>query len=157
MKKERYIMTLSTFKAKTVLKENVLVEAEARSHKIIVDEPKSLGGTDTGMNPAELLLSALGSCQSIVARTYAKKFDIDLQKFWVEVEGDIDLDGFMGKPGVRPGFQTIRYTFHIETTAPEEKVEAYKDYIEAHCPVGDTIANIVNLVSANVVVKNPVK
>ena len=51
-------MALSTFKAKTVLKENVLVEAEARSHKIIVDEPEILGGTDKGMNPVELLLSA---------------------------------------------------------------------------------------------------
>ena len=58
---------------------------------------------------------------------------------------------------MRPGFQTIRYTFHIETTAPEEKVEAYKEYIEAHCPVGDTIANTVNLVSANVIVESPVK
>jgi uncharacterized OsmC-like protein len=150
-------MSLSTYKAKTFLKENVLVEAEARSHKIIIDEPKNLGGTDKGMNPVELLLSALGACQSIVARTYAKKFDIDLQNFWVEVEGDIDSDGFLGKPGVRPGFQTIRYTFHIETTASEEKIEAYKEYIEAHCPVGDTIANTVDLVSSKVVVETPAK
>ena len=41
------MMALSTFKAKTFLKENVLVEAEARGHKVIVDEPESLGGTDT--------------------------------------------------------------------------------------------------------------
>ena len=101
------------------------------------------------MISSELLLSTLGACQSIVARTYANKFDIDLQNFWVEVEGDIDLDGFFGKSDVRPGFQTIRYTFHIETTASEEKIEAYKEYIEAHCPVGDTIENTVNLVSTN--------
>ncbi|WP_018392503.1 OsmC family protein [Bacillus sp. 37MA] len=150
-------MALSTFKAKTVLKENVLVEAEARGHKVIIDEPTNLGGTDKGMNPVELLLSALGACQSIVARTYAKKFGIDLQNFWVELEGDIDIDGFLGKSDVRPGFQSIRYTFHIETTAPEEKIEAYKEYIEAHCPVGDTIANTVNLASAKVVVENLVK
>jgi len=157
MKKERFILAISTYKAKTFLKENVLVEAEARSHKVIIDEPESLGGSDKGMSPVELLLSALGACQSIVARTYAKKFDIALQNFWVEVEGDIDIDGFLGKSDVRPGFQTIRYTFHIETTAPEEKIEEYKEYIEAHCPVGDTIANPVNLVSTNVVVENPVK
>ncbi|MFK2826807.1 OsmC family protein [Bacillus sp. B190/17] len=150
-------MALSTFKAKTVLKENVLVEAETRGHKVIIDEPANLGGTDQGMNPVELLLSALGACQSIVARTYAKKFEIDLQNFWVELEGDIDIDGFLGKSDVRPGFQSIRYTFHIETTAPEEKIKAYKEYIEAHCPVGDTIANTVNLVSAEVVVENLVK
>jgi uncharacterized OsmC-like protein len=150
-------MALSTYKVKTTLKENVLVEAEARSHKVIIDEPKNLGGTDKGMNPVELLLSALGACQSIVARIYAEKFDIDLQNFWVEVEGDIDSDGFLGKSDVRPGFQTIRYTFHIETTASEEKIEAYKEYIEAHCPVGDTIANTVDLVSSKVVVETPAK
>jgi uncharacterized OsmC-like protein len=150
-------MALSTFKAKTILKENVLVETEARRHKVIVDEPTNLGGTDKGMNPVELLLSALGACQSIVARTYAKKFDIDLQNFWVELEGDIDIDGFLGKSDVRPGFQSIRYTFHIETNAPKERIEAYKEYLQAHCPVGDTIANTVNLVSQKVVVENPVK
>lgn len=95
---------ITTVSATTVLKDNLLVEAETRGHKVIVDEPLDLGGTDRGMNPVELLLSALGACQSIVARTYAKKFDIDLQNFWVELEGDIDLDGFLGKSDVRPGF-----------------------------------------------------
>jgi uncharacterized OsmC-like protein len=103
-----------------------------------------------------LLLSALGACQSIVARTYAKRFDIDLQNFWVELEGDIDLDGFLAKSDVRPGFLTIRYTFHIETNAPKEKVEEFKMFIEAHCPVGDTIANTVNLVSSGIVIEKTV-
>jgi len=150
-------MSILTIKAKTSLKENVLVEAEARGHKIIIDEPANLGGTDKGMNPVEVLLSALGACQSIVARIYAEKFGIDLQNFWVDIEGDIDTDGFLGKSDVRPGFESIRYTFHIETTASEEKVEAYKEYIEAHCPVGDTIANTVNLVSSKVIVEKSVK
>ena len=150
-------MAITKVQAKTVLKEKVLVEAETRGHKVIIDEPVALGGTDQGMNPVELLLSALGACQSIVARTYAKKFEIDLQSFWVELEGDIDLDGFFGKSDVRPGFQTINTVFHIETNASHEKVEAFKEYIEAHCPVGDTIANSVNLASAKVVFENPVK
>ena len=47
-------MALSTFKAKTFLKENVLVETEARGYKVIADEPESLRGTDKGMNPVEL-------------------------------------------------------------------------------------------------------
>lgn len=147
-------MAITKVHAKTVLKENVLVEAETRGHKVIIDEPESLGGTDKGMNPVELLLSALGACQSIVARTYAKKFQIDLQKFWVELEGEIDIDRFLGKEGVRPGFQSIQTTFHIKTNAPKEKVEAFRDYIEAHCPVGDTITNTVNLATAKVVIEN---
>ena len=149
-------MAITTFKAKTFLKENVLVEAEVRGHKVIIDEPASLGGTDKGMNPVELLLSSLGACQSLVARTYAKKFHVDLQNFWVELEGDLDTDGFLNKSDVRPGFLSIRSTFHIETSAPDEKVKAYKEFIEAHCPVGDTIANTVNP-SAEVVIESSTK
>jgi len=149
-------MAVTTFKASTYLKDKVLVEANVRGHKIIIDEPKELGGDDQGANPVELVLSALGACQSIVARIYANKLNIDLKNFWVELEGDLDIDGFLGKSDVRPGFLTIRYTFHIETSASEEKVEEFKKIIEAHCPVGDTIANTVNLVSAGIVIENTI-
>lgn len=149
-------MTVTTFKASTYLKDKVLVEANVRGHKIIIDEPKELGGDDQGANPVELVLSALGACQSIVARIYANKLKIDLRNFWVELEGDLDIDGFLGKSDVRPGFLTIRYTFHIETSAPVEKVEEFKKIIEAHCPVGDTIANTVNLVSSGIVIENTI-
>ncbi|MFC4387992.1 OsmC family protein [Gracilibacillus marinus] len=140
-------MTIQTFKATAQLKEKYLVEATARNHSVLVDEPKSLGGTDEAMNPVELLLSALGACQSIVARTYAKKFDIDLRDFQVQLEGDINLDGFFDKADVRAGYSDIRVTYTTDTDAPAEKVEAFIAFLEAHCPVGDTIENTVNVTS----------
>ncbi|MEH6944115.1 OsmC family protein [Bacillus sp. JJ722] len=150
-------MAVQTFKVKTTLKEGVLVETEARGHKVLVDEPKYLGGTDKGMNPVELILAGLGACQSIVARTYAKKFDIEFDDLWIELEGDLDLDGFLNKSDVRPGYSTVRYTIHIQSDASEEKIDEFIKFVEAHCPVGDTIANVVNLVSAGVVVGSKVK
>lgn len=52
------------------------------------------------MNPVEMLLRALGSCQVIVAKSFAKAHGIDLHDFLVVLEGDLDLDGFLkGKPG----------------------------------------------------------
>ena len=66
-----------------------------------MDEPKELGGSDTGMNPVEMLLCALGSCQAIVAKSFATAHGIDLHDFLVVLEGDLDPDGFLkGKPGV---------------------------------------------------------
>lgn len=47
------------------------------------------------MNPVEALLASLGACQSIVARVYASKFEVELEDFRVDVEGDLDLDGFL--------------------------------------------------------------
>ena len=148
-------MAIMNVQATATLKENVRVEVEARGHQVVIDEPEALGGTDQGMNPVELLLSALGACQAIVARTYAKKFDIDLKSFRVDLEGELDIDGFLAKSDVRAGFQNITTVFYIETDAAEEKVQAFKEFLEAHCPVGDSIANPVELAAAKVVIGSP--
>ncbi|MFS0838358.1 OsmC family protein [Paenibacillus sp. UNC499MF] len=147
-------MATTTFKASAHLQEGVVVKVSSRSFEFTIDEPKSLGGTDTGMNPVEALLGSLGACQSIVARVYAKKFDINLDDFRVEVEGDLDLDGFFKKSDVRPGYSDIRYTFYIKTDAPRERVEEFIQFLEETCPVGDSIANLVNLKLNGIVIEN---
>lgn len=141
-------MAKQVFKANAHLQEKVLVETTARQHRVLVDEPEALGGDDTAMNPVELLLSALGACQSIVARTYADDFGIDLKDFRVELEGDLDTDGFLNKTDARPGYSDIRSTYNIDTDAPEEKVIEFLQFLEKHCPVGDTIENAVRFSSS---------
>ncbi|WHY78208.1 OsmC family protein [Neobacillus sp. WH10] len=138
-------MPMTTFKAAAHLQKGVQVKAKSRNFEITIDEPKELGGTDTGMNPVELTLAALGACQAIVARVYARKFKIEFDDLWIDVEGDLDTDGFMNKSDVRRGYSDIRFNFHIATDAPREKVEEFVAFIEKTCPVGDTIANPVNL------------
>lgn len=36
--------------------------AEARHHRVLLDQPTEDGATDQGMSPAELLLASLGGC-----------------------------------------------------------------------------------------------
>ncbi|MCT8139265.1 OsmC family protein [Anaerobacillus sp. CMMVII] len=88
-------MPKTIFTASAHLQEGVQVLAKSRNFEITIDEPKSLGGTDTGMNPVEVVLAALGACQAIVARVYAKKFKIEFDHLWGELEGDLDTDGFI--------------------------------------------------------------
>nr|WP_223814532.1 OsmC family protein [Thermoanaerobacterium thermosaccharolyticum] len=60
-------MAIETFKAVSrKLPEGLAVESEVRGFKMLLDEPKEMGGTNKGMNPVEALLCALGSCQTIV-------------------------------------------------------------------------------------------
>ncbi|MBU7319082.1 OsmC family protein [Paenibacillus oleatilyticus] len=145
---------VQTFKATAHLQDGVKVKARSRQFELTIDEPKSLGGTDTGMNPVEALLASLGACQSIVARVYAPKFGVKLDDFQVDVEGDLDLDGFFNRSEVRPGYSEIRYTFRIKTDSPKDKVEEFIRFIESKCPVGDTIANPVNLKLNSIVIES---
>lgn len=145
-------MAVETFKAVAKSISGLAVEATVRDFKLRIDEPPSLGGTNTGMNPVEALLAALGACQTVVAAAFAKAQGVDLQEFWVEVEGDLDPDGFLkGKTGVRPGYQEIRYTFHIRSSSSQEKLDAFQEFIEGRCPVSDTLINATEVKPARIV------
>lgn len=143
---------LTTYKAIAKAKqEGLQVETKSRTFTITQDEPKSVGGTDIGMSPVETLLCALGACQVIVAKAFAKAHHVSFEAFHVELEGDIDLDGFRGVKGVRPGFQSIRYKMVFKTNESQDKIEKFSEFIEKTCPVGDTLVNGVKLVNAGVI------
>lgn len=143
---------LTTFKATAKkLPEGLQVETDARGFKIIMDEPEELGGTNVAMNPVEAVLCALGACQTIVATAFAEAFGFKFEEFHVELEGDLDPDGFMGLADVRNGFQEIRFTMHFKTDETQERAEEFANFIEERCPVGDCLMNGVKLVRTGVV------
>lgn len=135
-------MANEVFKSTAKLTEGMKVECTSRNHTIFLDEPKELGGTDTGMNPVEAVLCALGACKCIVARCFARAYKIDLQDFRVEVEGDLDPDGFMGKnKNVKIGLSAIRTKIYIRSSSSKEDIERFIEFIDSTCPVADTLTN----------------
>jgi putative redox protein len=57
-------------------------------HAIVTDEPASLGGTDTGPAPHELLAATLASCISTMIALYATRREWDIGEISVDVEYD---------------------------------------------------------------------
>lgn len=63
-------------------------EVRLGRHDIIADEPRSVGGTDLGPTPYDLLSAALATCTSMTLRMYANHKGLNLESATVRVEHD---------------------------------------------------------------------
>ena len=145
-------MAVHTFRAESALKKGLCVENKSGKFTVLADEPPSMRGTDTGMNPVEMLLCSLGACQCITARFFARSQRIDLKDFRVELEGDIDPAGFLkGSDGVCPGLKRIRCTIHIKADAPRDEIDRFVAFVRKRCPVGDSLLRGVTVVENTVI------
>ena len=61
------------------LRENFQVEVQAGEHKLLIDEPVSVGGDDLGPNPYDVLLAGLAACKLITVRMYARRKEWPLE------------------------------------------------------------------------------
>lgn len=112
------------------------------------DEPEQILGERTGPNAVELLLGALGSCLSVGYAANAAAMDIELDDLRFELEGDVDLRGFLGlSEDVRPGYENITCTAHVTADASEAELEKLRERVESTSPLLDIITNEVPVVT----------
>jgi putative redox protein len=130
---------IATFVAETRLVDGFATAADVRQFGLAVDEPPTLGGTDRGPTPVELVLTALGTCQEIVYATYARVLGIPVDAVAVGVEGRLDPRGFFGVTDVPAGFQDISFAVDITSPAGPEAIGRLVATVNAHCPVLDIL------------------
>ena len=107
------------------------------------DEPPILAGGDEAPNPVEHLLHALASCLTTSMVAHAAVNGIQIMDLEAELEGDIDLNGFLGlDPEVPKGYTDIRVTYHVKTDS--ENLAKLKRLC-AFSPVYNTLLNGVHV------------
>ena len=114
-----------------------LQEDSTRAQPFVLegDEPPVLLGHNAGPNAVEAVLNALASCLAVgfVYNAAAQGIRVDSLDF--DLEGDLDLQGFLGlSDATRPGYRSIS-TYRARTDAPREKVEALCEYVQKTSPV----------------------
>jgi len=66
---------------------------EIRNHRVIIDEPESNGGGDTGPASTEYLCIALASCTAATLKMYANRKQWKIDSLIVEVEYETSAEG----------------------------------------------------------------
>ncbi|MDX9786290.1 MAG: OsmC family protein [Desulfobacterales bacterium] len=108
------------------------------------DEPPLLLGRDLGPNPVEYALTALAACVTTSIVYHAAARGIVIRSMESRLEGDIDLQGFLGlRDDVPRGYKEIRMFVNIDADAPPEKLEEIVQLGPSYSPVFDTITRAV--------------
>jgi putative redox protein len=69
----------ATVVVRSVAGETYTQEVETGGHRLVADEPVSVGGADRGPGPYEYLLAGLGACISMTLRMYAGRKGMALE------------------------------------------------------------------------------
>ena len=117
--------------------------AHKQVFELHADEPPILAGNDEGANPVEHLLNALAACVTTSMVAHAAVRGIHIEELESEIEGDIDLRGFLGlDDDVPKGFTDIRIKFRVKSDI--DNMERLKR-LTSYSPVFNTLTQGANV------------
>lgn len=126
--------------------EGFLTEIRANGHSLTADEPASVGGTDLGPTPYELLASSLAACTSMTLRMYADHKKLPLRAAEVEVihskehADDCEKDVSAGNAKIDVFKRTVKLEGDIDEKQRQRMLE-----IADRCPVHKTLHSAVRV------------
>lgn len=118
------------------------MEDETRTQPFVLDndEPRVLLGEDAAPNPVEFILHALAGCLTTTMVYHAASRGIVIEAVESELEGDLDLRGFLGlSETVRKGYQAIRVRLRVTSAASADVLRS----LALYSPVFDVVSRSV--------------
>ena len=136
--------------ARTKWKGGLKTEAKLRNFTLNFDEPEAVAGTDTTASPHETLLACYGACLTVGLSLNAALEGINIKSIEIELEGYIDLPGFLGLAGVEglkdlPGYHTVKAKVNVESGASREEINKIFERVVKYSPVGLTLSRPVDV------------
>ncbi|SDI50598.1 OsmC family protein [Pseudomonas panipatensis] len=133
-------MSLKTISVQGTLGSAFAVEVDCGTHRVVMDQPTTAFGEDSGPTPLLLILAALAGCFGTIGRFLAHQRKIELRGMSFAVEADYDPAGLLGRDAsVRPGFQAIRLRVGIDAELSLEEKQAFLAEVERRCPLADNL------------------
>lgn len=128
-------------KSKIRLVENMQFVGTADSgHGVIMDAPPSVGGSNTGSKPSELLLTAFGGCSGMDVISILRKKKQDVTDLEINVTGK-----------TAEGHPTLFTDMHIEYVVTGRAIEedavkrAIDLSLDKYCMVGNTLGKAAKI------------
>ncbi|MGI0119541.1 OsmC family protein [Zooshikella sp. RANM57] len=126
--------------------ESFLIKTTVGKHELILDQPEQAGGTDQGPNPLEYFFVSLAGCVASIARIKAKQDKVNLRSMTVNVSGDLNPAGLLGKPtDDRTGFDTINIAVTMDADLSQEEKQQFIDDVCERCPVHENIKHLTTV------------
>lgn len=111
-----------------------------------IDEPRQLGGGNHGPSPQEFLLAGVGACILVGFAVGAAVMGIQLGELRVEVDGELDLAGFLGVgPDASVPLRAVRYRIQVSGDGTPAQFEELRQQAVRHSPNAMSIAREVPL------------
>jgi putative redox protein len=117
----------------------------AGRHLLTGDEPKSVGGSDTGPSPYDFLLAALGSCTSMTVGMYARQKKWPLKRVTVRLRHSKIYAADCSECETREGMlDGIERDVRLEGPLTAEQRSRLLE-IANKCPVHRTLTSEINI------------
>lgn len=123
-----------------------MVHQDEREFVLLGDEGVELGGTDTAPGAVEEMMYALGTCIIAAGNANAALMGVELTRFEVKLESDLDLHGlFAVDPDVRPGVLELRANITISGDADAKTLRKIANLGYQYSPVSESLQNGIDI------------
>jgi putative redox protein len=122
-----------------IVEDNFTTTLQTKKHSLIADEPESVGGSDFGPSPYDLLNASLAACTAMTLKMYAERKKWDLQEVLVYITNSKKHSDDLGIITENPGYidhmsKKLKFVGNLDA----EQKQRLKE-IASRCPVHRTL------------------